>query len=445
MKLKKIVLVVLLFSFIILSLVVFANFKALVFNKTIQTDVLGPVTVSQPLWASKGLVIAFVDFKSYSKNSLQQKLAVSGDTIALIDSSLVFNKFTIQTRECLSNEWLSSLVGSLTKAFPDAAIKHTVVAGISEGALLPFLSAQANVVEPASYVSVAFSVQLPKNLVLCPSLADQFSSKAQNLSAVSFKNWQVLWADQPDSETGVFIKALGTVNTQIAPYDTPLDTLLLSALTVSVNTESPPMPVVEIPVKADVNNVTLFYSGDGGWRDLDRTIAGEMAALNYPVVGVDVLRYFWAHKSPEQAATDLSATMAYYRQNWHVKRFVLTGYSFGADILPVLYNRLPQQDKDSVSLLVLIALAKSADFEIHVTGWLGQSAGELDLAPELALIPKNKILCIYGSDEKAETACLDIDNTEAKILELPGGHHFDQDYPKLTQKILDVYQQKGIQ
>ena len=79
-----------------------------------------------------------------------------------------------------------------------------------------------------------------------------------------------------------------------------------------------------------------------------------------------------------------------------------------------------------------------------MTGWLGQSAGEFDLAPELAQIPKNKILCIYGSDEKAETACLDIDNTEAKILELPGGHHFDQDYPKLTQKILDVYQQKGI-
>ena len=445
MKLKKTVLVVLLFSFIILSLGRFAYRKSLVFNKTIETAALGPIVVSQPLWGAKGSVIAFVDFKSYSKASLRQKLAVSGDTVVLIDSSLVFNKFTNQTRQCLSNEWLSSLVGALIKAFPDAAIKHTVVAGIADGALLPFLSAQVNVAETVSYVSIGFSVQLPKELLLCPSLLNQFSSTAQNLSIVSPKNWQVLWADQPDSETGVFIKALGTVNTQIALYDTPLDTLLLSALTVPVNTESPPIPVVEMPVKADVDNVTLFYSGDGGWRDLDRTIAGEMVALNYPVVGVDVLRYFWGHKTPQQAATDLSATMAYYRQHWHVKRFVLTGYSFGADILPVLYNRLPQQDKDSVSLLVLIALAKSADFEIHVSGWLGQSAGELDLAPELAQMPKNKILCIYGSDEKSETACLDIDKTEAKILELPGGHHFDQDYPKLTHRILDVYQQKGIQ
>ena len=169
-----------------------------------------------------------------------------------------------------------------------------------------------------------------------------------------------------------------------------------------------------------------------------------MVKLNYPVVGVDVLRYFWEHKTPEQAAADLSATMAYYRKHWQVGTFVLTGYSFGADILPALYNRLPQNDKDSVALLVLLALAESADFEIHVSGWLGHSSGELPLAPELAKIAKSKLLCVYGRDEKAETACNNLLNTEANIVELPGGHHFDQDYPKLTRQILDVYQQHHI-
>jgi len=206
----------------------------------------------------------------------------------------------------------------------------------------------------------------------------------------------------------------------------------------------PPLPVVEVPIAKTSANVTLFYSGDGGWRDLDRTVAGEMAAQNYPVVGVDVLRYFWEHKTPEQAATDLSATMAYYRKNWGTKTFVLAGYSFGADILPAIYNRLPTQDKDGVALLVLIALAKSADFEIHVSGWLGQSAGEMPLVPELAQIPAAKILCIYGLEEKADTACTGLQNSEAKILELPGGHHFDKDYPKLTRQILDVYRQHAI-
>ena len=93
---------------------------------------------------------------------------------------------------------------------------------------------------------------------------------------------------------------------------------------------------------------------------------------------------------------------------------------------------------------MLLALANSADFEIHVSGWLGQSAGEQSLAPELAQIPKHKILCVYGKDEKAETACTGLLNSEAKILELPGGHHFDQDYPKLTRQILDSYRQHDI-
>jgi type IV secretory pathway VirJ component len=169
-----------------------------------------------------------------------------------------------------------------------------------------------------------------------------------------------------------------------------------------------------------------------------------MAALNYPVVGIDVLRYFWKPKTPEQTAADLASTMAYYRKKWNAKTFVLAGYSFGADILPAVYNRLPEEDKASVELLVLLGLAKSADFEIHVSGWLGKSAGERLLSPELELIPKQKILCIYGREEKAETACTTLQNSEAKILELPGGHHFDQDYPKLTQQILDIYRQHGI-
>jgi len=29
-------------------------------------------------------------------------------------------------------------------------------------------------------------------------------------------------------------------------------------------------------------------------------------------------------------------------------------------------------------------------------------------------------------------------------LDLPGGHHFDNDYPKLTRQILDVYRLHGI-
>ena len=34
------------------------------------------------------------------------------------------------------------------------------------------------------------------------------------------------------------------------------------------------------------------------------------------------------------------------------------------------------------------------------------------MAPELAHLPKNKILYVYGQKEKVETACTDVANTQ---------------------------------
>ena len=34
-----------------------------------------------------------------------------------------------------------------------------------------------------------------------------------------------------------------------------------------------------------------------------------MAKIGYPVVGIDTLRYYWQHKTPEQSAKDLTELM----------------------------------------------------------------------------------------------------------------------------------------
>nr|GFD08280.1 hypothetical protein [Tanacetum cinerariifolium] len=108
------------------------------------------------------------------------------------------------------------------------------------------------------------------------------------------------------------------------------------------------------------DETAVFVSGDGGWRDLDKDVAGDMAKSGgYPVVGIDTLRYYWEHKSPEQTAADLTELMAHYRQKWGAKHFVLAGYSFGADVLPAIYNRLPEDDKARVDGIILLAFARS--------------------------------------------------------------------------------------
>jgi len=450
MKIKKPLLICLLLSVTVIGIWLVSRMNPPIFQETIDTEDLNDITVAEPMWGSKGLTLVFVDTQKYPASKLAQLLAATGVTAVVVDIGQVFGEFDSDADECLDHNFIATTVNALTKQLTMPSGKRLIIAGIDDGALIPFINAQSTSGNAATNLSIGFSVDLPTDLVLCPPLSIQ--NENQNHSLVSSadlkSNWRSVWTDQPEDETAIFIKTLGKVDTRIAPYDTPLDTLLVEELKTSLgqtDQSSPPMPVVEVPTVKPSDNVTLFYSGDGGWRDLDRIVAGEMAAMNYPVVGVDVLRYFWEHKTPEQAAADLAATMAYYRKNWGTKSFVLAGYSFGADIMPAIYNRLPAQDKDSVALLVLIALAKSADFEIHVSGWLRQSSGEQQpLAPELSEIPKPKILCIYGVEEKADTACTGLLNSEAKILELPGGHHFDQDYPKLTRQILDVYRQHGL-
>ncbi len=449
MKIKKTLLICFFLSVTVIGIWWASGMHPPIFQETIDTEDLSDITVAEPLWGSQGLTLVFVDTQKYPADKLAQRLAATGVTAAVVDMGHVIDQFDPDNEECLDHNFIATTAEAVTKQLTLPTGKRLIITGIGDGALIPFINAQSTSGNSVTNLSIGFSVSLSTDFSLCPPLAIHIQD--QHLSLVSTtalkSNWRSVWTDQPEDETAIFIKTLGKVDTRIAPYDTPLDTVLIEEIKTSLgqtDQSSPPMPVVEVPVTKPSANVTLFYSGDGGWRDLDRTVAGEMAALNYPVVGVDVLRYFLEHKTPEQAAADLAATMAYYRKNWGSKSFVLAGYSFGADIMPAIYNRLPAQDKDSVTLLVLIALAKSADFEIHVSGWLGQSAGEQPLSPELAQIPKAKILCIYGLEEKADTACTYLLNSEATILELPGGHHFDQDYPKLTRQILDVYRQHGL-
>src|SRR5690606_24848194 len=147
---------------------------------------------------------------------------------------------------------------------------------------------------------------------------------------------------------------------------TPLNQVLYGELRRHLQSEAADLPVVEVRGNQPVETVTLFYSGDGGWRDLDRAVAGEMAKRGFPVVGIDALRYYWQHKTPEQSAEDLTILMRQYRQEWGAKRFVLSGYSFGANILPAIYNRLPSVEQQQIDAILLIALARSASFEIQV-------------------------------------------------------------------------------
>ncbi|MFW3896690.1 virulence factor family protein [Pseudomonas putida] len=326
---------------------------------------------------------------------------------------------TLPLGDCTQQQKVVQLATEQLKGAP------TLVAGIGPGANLAWdwLAAQKD--DKAQAISVGFNLERPGcTLPLAKS--------------APHGHWNVAWNDNPDDASAAFVRDQANAETSISDYDVHLPQVLKAQLTTALLGEdgnAMSIPVVEVPAGQTTDTVTLFLSGDGGWRDLDRDVAGEMAKLGYPVVGIDTLRYYWQHKTPEQSAVDLSELMQHYRQKWGTKRFVLTGYSFGADVLPAIYNRLPEADQKRIDAVILLAFARSGSFEIEVEGWLGQEGKEAPTGPEMAKMPAAKVLCVYGVEETDESGCTDSTAVGEK-LKLPGGHHFDENYPALARKLI---------
>lgn len=197
------------------------------------------------------------------------------------------------------------------------------------------------------------------------------------------------------------------------------------------------LPLVELPAVSHGRLLAIIFSGDGGWRDIDKTIAQKLCSDGVSVIGWDSLHYFWSRKSPEQIAKDLSLVINTYASRWGVPKVALIGYSFGAGILPFAYDRLTQEAKQRVVQISLLGFAPTTDFEISITGWLGEAANK-DAAPTkpaLASIDPRMIQCFYGEDED-DTVCPELAGDGAEIIRAGRGHHFGGDYDALARDIL---------
>ncbi|HET9209740.1 MAG TPA: AcvB/VirJ family lysyl-phosphatidylglycerol hydrolase [Thermoanaerobaculia bacterium] len=206
------------------------------------------------------------------------------------------------------------------------------------------------------------------------------------------------------------------------------------------------LPLVEVPAKGKGGTaLAVILSGDGGWASIDKDVAGALAAKGIPVVGWNSLQYFWSRKPPEVASKDLERILRHYLAVWDKQEALLVGYSFGADVLPFFTNRLPADLLEKVRLLALLGPSKTADFEFHVTDWLGGGSKGQPVLPEIRKLAGHPpILCLYGSEEK-DSLCPQISTPLGKAQVLPGAHHFGGDYDALAALILKEAQGGGVE
>lgn len=208
---------------------------------------------------------------------------------------------------------------------------------------------------------------------------------------------------------------------------TPVDDLQLDTV-----------PVTQVnPADAD-KPMIIFFTGDGGWAELDKRVSASlMKQQGMPVVAWSTLTYFWSFKSPEQTTKDLERILRYYTQQWHRSRVILIGYSFGAEVFPFAVNRLPPDLRRMIVGGVMLVPSISSNFEIHVSDWLSNNAnGKYPTLPELQKIQDIPLLCLYSELEDGDLCPLLKDQKNVTTVQLSGGHNFGKRYSLVTSQIL---------
>ena len=201
-------------------------------------------------------------------------------------------------------------------------------------------------------------------------------------------------------------------------------------------------PVSEYKGSATNPNLLIYYSGDGGWGDMEDEMSVYYQKKGFATVGIDTLRYFWHVHNPTEAGKDLARIINDYTARWKKSGVILIGYSYGADVLPFLVNRLPQEAASKVRGVALIGPSPTIDFDVSPA--IETRDPEMPLMPEVKKIQSSQLLCIGANLEK-QSLCRRLEQkssvvgTDIEILR--GGHAYGWQYQKISDLILDKFGQ----
>jgi type IV secretory pathway VirJ component len=419
-------------------------------STTLDVEGFGPVNVVRADdHAARGLVILVAD-EADAETRRQDALALAKE--GLIAVSFNFDALRAdfskapQDDEChYVSDDLKDLAQAVQRKLGLQRYFFPVIAGRGDGAAFAYAAlAQAPANTLGGAIGIGFKPLLRTDRTYCfdqkmEPAGDGYFTLRRKLDLPG--PWRAIGPEREQPSTEAFQGHSDNVEFLAAQDDASVrEALVESAVRFGRTGERghSELPVSIIKPEGSATGLAIVISGDGGWRDIDKSIGEWLAQRGVAVVGVDSLRYFWSKKSPKDVAADLALLFDHYGTEFGTKRYALIGFSFGSDIMPDVWPELPKAVKDRVSLVSLMALGTNADFEVTVGGFMGASSAESrPLVPLLHQLPLDRTQCIYGMEEAEdnETSCTASELSGAERIALDGGHHFDGDYSKAAEAI----------
>lgn len=199
-----------------------------------------------------------------------------------------------------------------------------------------------------------------------------------------------------------------------------------------------PLKLIREKTGTESKMITVMFSGDGGWYGFEESLSDHLGNYGIPVIGIDTKKYLWNRKTPEETSKDVAALLRYYGDKWSRPQFVLFGYSQGAEILPFVLERLPEDIKKNVKSVIMLSPDITTDFEIHISNMLGlgNRKNTYEVIPEIK--KENEVLnvIVLGTEEESEIPGL-LRNTGVRFIMVPGDHHYKGNAALIIQKLKD--------
>ncbi len=410
--------------------------------QTVSSGRLNDVPILAPEGNPRALVIQFSDRSGWDRNdeATAQAIADEGAAVLMVDYAAYGEALDADGGECLYlGGELTDLAQKAQRSLGLETYMQPILVGREEGASLAFMAladAPANTFGGA--IALGYRNALSLRLPICPGpLVAETEGNWRSYAVTSELPARAFVFPPNDAidEMRASMAQLRTVNLAEQDEDAYLVQVAsaLRRLTAS-DLAFGDLPVVQLGAGGETGLI-LFVSGEGGWRDLDKTMGEWLAGQGYGVLGFDALAYFWRKRTPAEFAADLVRTIADADPKGE-RPVMLIGYSFGADALPLAWPLLPASLQARVGVIGLLAPSQSTSLEVTVTGWLGvEGEQQYDVESAIAALPPNKVLCIYGVDDATSSCPLEHLPADA-VIQTKGGHHFDGDYGALAQAIV---------